>query len=270
MAGLSQRDVVLSQRAEEQLEQQKRDEELARRLQDHLDFEEDQNTKLAREAQDMEYARKIYEKEQAKLKRAKERKKHKKMLEKQQEQPGFEPRTESRTSGHHPQRYFDPPTHQAHPSTENLLEDLDENESVISAPTNNTTLNLKLPARKPYMNTGAIDSHQSSCNDIPGTSYGTMAAAASSNPPIGNNIPPNHLLDHDQDADESELSEPQYANVGPNANSGMQPMIHVRQTSDDGLPIPPYMPMQQQMNKRSTSLEKRIKKKKEKEGCKQQ
>ena len=48
------------------------------------------------------------------------------------------------------------------------------------------------------------------------------------------------------------------------------PAMHVRQTSDDGLPIPPYMPMQQPMSKRSTSLEKRIKKKKEKEGCKQQ
>ena len=48
------------------------------------------------------------------------------------------------------------------------------------------------------------------------------------------------------------------------------PAMHIRQTSDDGLPIPPYMPMQQPMSKRSTSLEKRIKKKKEKEGCKQQ
>ena len=99
------------------------------------------------------------------------------------------------------------------------------------------------------MNTGAIDSHRSSCNNV--------------------------LLDDadqtGQDADESELSEPQYANVGPNAgNSAMLPAMHIRQTSDDGLPIPPYMPMQQPMSKRSTSLEKRIKKKKEKEGCKQQ
>ena len=34
--------------------------------------------------------------------------------------------------------------------------------------------------------------------------------------------------------------------------------------------IPPYMPLQQQSTKKSQSLEKRIKKKKEKEGCKQQ
>ena len=99
------------------------------------------------------------------------------------------------------------------------------------------------------MNTGAIDSHRSSCNDILDAHEQTAG----------------------QDADESELSEPQYANVGPNAgNSAMLPAMHIRQTSDDGRPIPPYMPMQQPMSKRSTSLEKRIKKKKEKEGCKQQ
>ena len=38
MAGLSQRDLVLSQRAEAQLEQQKRDQELARRLQGQLEL----------------------------------------------------------------------------------------------------------------------------------------------------------------------------------------------------------------------------------------
>ena len=90
------------------------------------------------------------------------------------------------------------------------------------------------------MNTGAIDSHK----------Y------------------PNENEETEEDANESEISEPQYANVGQNAQSST--VVHVRQTSDDGLPIPPYMPMQQSMSKRSTSLEKRIKKKKEKEGCKQQ
>merc|ERR1712025_1141291 len=78
MAGLSQRDLVLSQRAEAQLEQQKRDEELAKRLQEQLEFEEDEDTRLAREAQDLEYAKMIHEKDKAKLKRAKERKKIKK------------------------------------------------------------------------------------------------------------------------------------------------------------------------------------------------
>ena len=94
------------------------------------------------------------------------------------------------------------------------------------------------------MNTGAIDSHK-----------GAFACT-----------------DHDvnNEADESELSEPQYANVGPNKYYNEPQPSHVRQTSNDGLPVPPYMPMQQSMSKRSTSLEKKIKRKKEKEGCKQQ
>ena len=35
-------------------------------------------------------------------------------------------------------------------------------------------------------------------------------------------------------------------------------------------PVPPYMPMQQPNTRKSSSMEKRINKKKEKEGCKQQ
>jgi hypothetical protein len=36
------------------------------------------------------------------------------------------------------------------------------------------------------------------------------------------------------------------------------------------MPIPPYMPMQSCASKKSESLERKIKRKKEKEGCKQQ
>ena len=38
LAGLSQKDVVLSRRAEEQLEQEKLDQEIARRLQQQIDI----------------------------------------------------------------------------------------------------------------------------------------------------------------------------------------------------------------------------------------
>ena len=38
----------------------------------------------------------------------------------------------------------------------------------------------------------------------------------------------------------------------------------------EDIPAPPYMPMQPSTSKKSASLERRIKKKKEKEGCKQQ
>ena len=137
MAGLSQRDLVLSQRAEAQLEQQKRDEELAKRLQEQLEFEEDEDARLAREAQDLEYAKMIHEKDKAKLKRAKERKKLKKQQE-QQHSNESQNRTESRTSGgrrsgsHTPQRSFDATPNSNNENLDQL--DADDQESVISAP----------------------------------------------------------------------------------------------------------------------------------------
>ena len=121
LAGLSQRDVVLSRRAEEQIEQEKYDQELARRLQNEMDFVESEDSKMAREAQDLEYAKMVHAKEKAKLKRAKERSRQKKLLQ-QQENPevggagalaaSAGPRTESRNSrnsrnGHTPQHSFD-------------------------------------------------------------------------------------------------------------------------------------------------------------------
>ena len=219
LAGLSQKDLVLSKRAEEQLEQEKRDELLAKRLQDQLELEDEPDTKFVQEAQDLEYAKMLQAKEKAKIKRAKERKRQKKLLEQQESQGGSSmeaspPLVDGATARN----------------------DNNDDESVISAPI------LKLPARKPYMNTGAIDSH------------------------------PYLEQQQEERSSENELLEPQYANVGPNAAKYFEPPVtpHVRQTSDDGLPIPPYMPMQQPTSKRSTSLEKRIKKKKEKEGCKQQ
>ena len=116
LAGLSQKDVVLSRRAEEQLEQEKLDQEIARRLQQQIDIGETEDEKLAREAQDLEYAKMLHAKDKAKIKRAKERSKQKKLLQQQQEQlpdgAVAGPRADSRTSrnsrnGHTPQHSFD-------------------------------------------------------------------------------------------------------------------------------------------------------------------
>ena len=117
LAGLSQKDVVLSRRAEEQLEQEKLDQEIARRLQQQIDIgAETEDDKLAREAQDLEYAKMLHAKDKAKIKRAKERSKQKKLLQQQQEQlpdgAVAGPRADSRTSrnsrnGHTPQHSFD-------------------------------------------------------------------------------------------------------------------------------------------------------------------
>ena len=86
-AGLSQKDVALSRRAEEQLEQERRDAELAARLQE----EEEEGAAAAspeplHHSADFQYALELQERERAKLKRAKERAKEKRRLKKLQEQ----------------------------------------------------------------------------------------------------------------------------------------------------------------------------------------
>ena len=163
----------------------------------------------------------------------------------------------------------------------NLNASYDDSDSVASAnqvmvPSNNKALRnslspkeMKPPARRPYMNTGAIDSHQSEfaiVND--GTAVSQSGAE-------------NILVDEQ----EEEESEPRYANVGPNGplagqlyygggnlgnNVKSKPLLNASKKDNSDEPIPPYMPMQQQSSKKSTSIEQRIKRKKEKEGCKQQ
>jgi len=186
-----------------------------------MDFVDSEDSKMAREAQDLEYAKMVHAKEKAKLKRAKERSRQKKLLQ-QQENPevggagalaaSAGPRTESRNSrnsrnGHTPQHSFDGAAEprlesrksQSSFNENNHAEDIiNDDESVISAPP--PTATIELPARRPYMNTGAIDSHKSAF------------AHETSN-----------------EADESELSEPQYANVGPNKYYNEPSPPHIRQ-----------------------------------------
>ena len=128
---------------------------------------------------------------------------------------------------------------------------------------------MKPPARRPYMNPGAIDSHQS---EFAVANHGRTGSGSGAE---------DILID---DGEEEE-SEPRYANVGPkgplagqlyyggsslsnNAKSNQLANTPKKDNGDE--PIPPYMPMQQQSSKKSTSIEQRIKRKKEKEGCKQQ
>ena len=220
-AGLSQKDLVLSKRAEAQLEQEKRDMELARRLQEQLS-EEGGDDEVARQARDLEYAKHLQAKEKAKLKRAKERARLKKLeqqerqLQEQQEQleatmESFNEgaaRAESRTSSRQSRR-----SDGNHPEAE-----------------------MVPPARKPYMNRAAIDTHVSSSQ-----------------------------------SDES--GEPQYENVIRKKQRSPPPVPHspgatAANVLNEDMPVPPYMPMQQ--SKKSSSMERKLNKKKEKEGCKQQ
>ena len=79
---------------------------------------------------------------------------------------------------------------------------------------------------------------------------------------------------------ESEESEPRYANIRKNGEPvNEEPILAIKKSGkhkgqssvlDTDMPTPPYMPMQPSTSKKSASLERKIKKKKEKEGCKQQ
>lgn len=88
IAGISQKDLVISKTIEAQLEQEKKDLELAKKLQQELIVREaDLDTNKAEiEARDLELAKQLHAKEKAKLRRAKERSKLKKLQQQQQQQ----------------------------------------------------------------------------------------------------------------------------------------------------------------------------------------
>ena len=271
-AGLSQKDLVMSKRAEEQLEQERRDKALAKRLQEQLMacdaaaagatggfMTQDEEEKAIREAKDLELARALHAKEKAKLRRAKERAKQKKLeqqqmqlqqeLEERQQQlqqNGGETGDSSSRAGSRLSRRSD---HSSSNNETNGGSALDES-------------HISLPARRPYMNREAIDTRDivSAVEDI------DVVAVEDDN----------NEGDHQED-------EPQYENVPaskskqqPQSSNGSNPQHQLPSSSssvlnNDGVPVPPYMPMQQPPpSKKSSSLEKRINKKKEKEGCKQQ
>ncbi len=234
-AGLSQKDLVVSKRIEAQLEQEKRDQELARQLQEQLSYTEETEAdlKAAREARDLEIARKLHEKEKAKLKRAKERSRLKRLEQARRQtegalQSGGAVAIEEEQQ--HPNR-----------SSSRLSRHSDKDQS-----------QMILPARKPYINPSAIENHvSSSSND-------------------------KEEEEEEEEEEDEEEEEPQYENlkrrVGDSASESLnKPNQHGSpEKSRSDQPIPPYMPLQQSTSKKSSSLEKRINKKKEKEGCKQQ
>lgn len=312
-AGLSQKDLAMSKKAEEQLIQERRDAELARRLQEDLslqsnmDHQSNSEDKAAKEAEDFEYARALQEKEESKLRRAKERsrqrKKQREMLYQQQtpnlnetenrvqisaeeqylhgnqvQHEILHSRSDSRISKKSQQNSADNLTPsedspniqtsigiQIPKSAEETLAitrgnqnvSYDDSDSVASANHIVTSTNthhtnksispkeMKPPARKPYMNTGAIDSHQSEF----ATAHRGRSHSGSATEELAFD-----------DAEEDEV-EPRYANVGPKGPLAAQlyyggnkitnistsnPISNVSKKDISDEPIPPYMPMQQQ------------------------
>jgi len=267
-AGLSQRDLVLSKRAELQLDQERRDKELAERLQTQLAAgyssqaaEADELIKRKLEADDLELAKVLHAKERAKLSRAKERSRKKKQRQREdnegflnlQMQPGVF--TDEFDSMQFPCSLSNTLIPQR---SHRLCEEPDPNtDSQFSRPNSNN--DVSLPARRPYLNREAIE-----------TAIG---------PPTSS-------------SHEAILSEPHYENVtkkcpvtagsivptnmstestvelkaAPSHNT--TDMGSVARSKEENTPVPPYMPMQR--STKTSVMEKRIKRRKEKEGCQQQ
>jgi len=262
-AALSPAELRAAEAAERLLEQERKDMEIARQLQEQLSVSDEdpfnKDRMLAVEAQDHEFAKILQAKEKAKAKRAREKAKQKKLerqrLEAETLAANGDPDAISRASTQRPTTVSDNRPVSSRES-EHTKDDLERTLS----PRSPRSPDIKPPSRKPYMHTEAIDSHM---ND---TYCKTQITPA-------------------QPSSESDEHEPHYANIGRNGEPlREEPILHIptsqsanglhspRQPSvlDTDMPIPPYMPMQSSTTKKSASLERKIKKKKEKEGCKQQ
>jgi len=269
-AGLSQRDLALSKRAELQLEQERRDKELAERLQSQLRADEecsvqvseaDETLKRQLEADDLQLAKALHAKEKAKLRRAKERSRMKKQYKSAEEDFDGVPCSLSTTRTHRQWQTHGEPqpeprgTNHQYPPLGNENGAIDKmNESHVS-----------LPARRPYFNSGAIETaigpssvNTPSDNEILTesqyenlTSERHCTVAAATDPKSQNGL----RLDSETDAAPAYISTD---NV----------LASTRSHEDGNTPVPPYMPMQR--SNKTSIMEKKIKRCKEKEGCNQQ
>jgi len=261
---LSESELRQARKAEELREQEQKDAEMARKLQEQLSLSEDDPSNadrmLAIEAQDREFAKILQAKEKAKAKRARERAKQRK-LEKQRLEDPSEGLDTVVTVEQRPSRDGRSSKSENRPLSATSGDGrLSRGDGRVSRGQEDARMSLSpgcdphLPSRKPYVHPEAIDNHK---NDT-----------YCKTPP-------------------KEVNEPQYANLDETGKPMMtEPILHLplgqigeggailhspRQASVlDEMAAPPYMPMVSSASRKSENLEKRIKKKKEKEGCKQQ
>merc|ERR1712241_449079 len=259
---LTESELRQARMAEELREQEQKDAEMARKLQQQLSLSEDDPSNadrmLAIEAQDREFAKILHAKEKAKAKRARERAKQRKLEKQRLEDPSYgldtvvaveqRPTSAGGRDGRSSRNDSRP---LSATSGDGRLSRANEEARTSRSP----DCDLPVPSRKPYVHPEAIDNHK---ND-------TYCKTPS-----------------------DEVNEPQYANLDETGKPMMtEPILHLplgkigeggailhspRQASvldDDDMPTPPYMPMVSSSSKKSENLEKKIKKKKEKEGCKQ-
>ena len=266
--GLSQRDLVLSKRAELQLEQERRDKELAERLQIQMQSEECSglSTEAAEilkrkvEADDHQLAKALYAKEKAKLKRAKERSRMKKQYKNKVHDLDSQPRSLSDPKDSGWQKYCEIPSELPDsdcqfPHTNNANGAIPKTKESSVSP----------PARKPYLNRGLID-----VVNGPLTMTATCSSKTLTEPQYEN-------LTSDCGSAKCTASDPEQTPTAAvsRLDSEIQTvpvstkMDFIPPAHEDGdTPVPPYMPMQR--SNKTSIMEKKINRCKEKEGCNQQ
>ncbi len=297
--GLSQRDVAVSKQAEEQLEQERRDRELAARLQRQLSYTDETHAdaKRALEARDLEVAKRLQEKEKARLKRAKERARQKKLERQMMEgetlgatanaaSPGSavesgpqspHSRTDSRTSNHNNSNshHQQQPQHQRQNSGSRAGSRLsrssaDRVEDSLGISDNHESRQQQSHHHRQQSVDGGVESQQQQHSpDFP---------VPARRPYMNRSAIDRHQFGASGRDGGAPPEEPTYENllkVSPSQNQHShiqkkQQQHHHLPGDPLLLPTPPYMPMQQSSSKKSSSMEKRLNKKKEKEGCKQQ
>eukprot|EP00088_Acartia_fossae_P003368 TRINITY_DN11417_c0_g1_i1.p1 TRINITY_DN11417_c0_g1~~TRINITY_DN11417_c0_g1_i1.p1 ORF type:complete len:274 (-),score=71.11 TRINITY_DN11417_c0_g1_i1:219-992(-) len=255
---------------------------------------------MAQEAQDREYARALQAKEKARLKRAKEKARQKKLERQrlaeeasQQDADGvadlggtdpdsieYAPQDMSNGDDHDRSQSRGATKHPHHDRTESRLSELPRHHEQRSnsrvsqvsprsadnsggaLPPTTVMEEPDPPARRPYVHTQAIDSH---IND---TYCKTQITPTVSN--SGSSVASSSA--------DTEASEPQYENIDKQGKPlKTEPILHLpsskksdkispRQSAlNEDMPVPPYMPMQSSATRKSESMERKIKKKKEKE-----
>lgn len=255
---------------DKRIEQEKKDEELARMLQDSEDKvvnQEEIDRKFAMEAQDKELAKMLQEREKAKAKRAKERARQKRELMKQQQMENGEARDPSDPDGDsysNPVDMLQSEAHRRHQqSPEGGHQYSHQKQSSYNSQSSGGSYHLQHQNDDSYSN--PLDMVPPLHQRSPAQRPNHLEIRGQLNRPQ----PPRAHLPEDQNI--AAMIDPTYATPSPPSTLSAPPASNISTTPDilehyeDGSPsTAPYMPIQ---GTRRTSNEK---KKKQKERCNQQ
>ncbi|KAK3912618.1 Reticulocyte-binding protein 2-like protein a [Frankliniella fusca] len=250
--------------------QEEKDAELARQLQEQEEREGaegmDRDRLLAMEAQDQELARMLQEKEKAKLKRARERAKQKALLKKQQEQLQADGAGPSgcgpAPSGSGTSSPMSPNYSQIATEDEEGCYSLPHQPSPVPPPSHSVSPGNSDPSTKAGQTKGRRRfPDPEAIEQLPSPNVTPPGSVTSSGP---NDALRNIAIVIDPTY--PRRSPPNASDVRTSPITTSSQLDYVEENC--GSPAPPYMPIQGQ--RRTASLEKKLKKKAPKDGCKQQ